>query len=418
MMEQAVVDGRWGWGGVWFAGLALAGAATAASFELRWPVPAEATVVETLRKSGSPPTTARYGLRVGRADVPGEYIVRVDLRAMQVGGRALADDELVALEDVFQPAIRVDHEGGALGLEDEDAFRKAYAAVLAASSTTADDRRTAAFLTSEAFAQVIVACFKRWNHWVSPVIDAPGEPGASVEDEYDSPAPFGTLWMTTTYFDGDSPSVPGALRYRLVSTSSEVDGRTLLGGTIEKMEEAGIEPKRKPEPGELEALRMTLHDAVTADVEPSTLRPLVIDATRKADISGGEETDQAKEEVARYEFTWASVAEDIAKVRERQAQRHDAPDTREVAAVATSYPPYYPPAAVRRRQSGTVELEVEVDATGVVTHVTVSKSSGYGTLDDEAVRTVRAWLYHPALRDGAPVPSTLNVPLTFKMSEL
>jgi protein TonB len=49
----------------------------------------------------------------------------------------------------------------------------------------------------------------------------------------------------------------------------------------------------------------------------------------------------------------------------------------------------YPPAAERRRLSGTVELELEVQPTGVISRVEVIASSSHRALDDAAVDTVR-----------------------------
>ena len=69
-------------------------------------------------------------------------------------------------------------------------------------------------------------------------------------------------------------------------------------------------------------------------------------------------------------------------------------------------PPYYPPAAKAAKQQGKVLLNVDVDAAGNVTGVSVKESSGYPLLDDAAMQAVRVWKFEPArverCRGGEP----------------
>ncbi|MEJ2691286.1 MAG: energy transducer TonB, partial [Deltaproteobacteria bacterium] len=79
--------------------------------------------------------------------------------------------------------------------------------------------------------------------------------------------------------------------------------------------------------------------------------------------------------------------------------------------------PEYPPMARRRGYSGTVMLKVLVDAQGQVAGLTVEQSSGHHILDEEALKSVRQWLFSPATEDGTPVSMWVSVPITFQLQD-
>jgi protein TonB len=69
----------------------------------------------------------------------------------------------------------------------------------------------------------------------------------------------------------------------------------------------------------------------------------------------------------------------------------------------------YPPIAVRLNQQGLTTVTVQVDADGHPTNVSITKSSGYDSLDQAAVKCVNNhWHFKPAMQDGHPVPSTVE----------
>ena len=76
--------------------------------------------------------------------------------------------------------------------------------------------------------------------------------------------------------------------------------------------------------------------------------------------------------------------------------------------------PRYPAQAKRRGESGTVLLQVQVDAQGRPSRVDVVQSSRSRTLDREAQRAVEHWLFSPAIRNGRAVPSNVLVPIEFR----
>lgn len=75
--------------------------------------------------------------------------------------------------------------------------------------------------------------------------------------------------------------------------------------------------------------------------------------------------------------------------------------------------PRFPPRALQRGESGSILLQVQVDAQGNPAEVDVVQSSRSRDLDREAVRAVRQWRFRPATRDGAPIASKVLIPIDF-----
>src|SRR5690606_667498 len=118
-------------------------------------------------------------------------------------------------------------------------------------------------------------------------------------------------------------------------------------------------------------------------------------------------------------------AADEARRREREAREQPprppaAPTTtipdRE-AAPLTRVEPEYPVAAYRRREEGTVLVAVLVSARGQPSELRVARRSGSRELDQAALEAVRQWTFEPAVRDGKPVESEVQVPVGFRISD-
>ena len=73
--------------------------------------------------------------------------------------------------------------------------------------------------------------------------------------------------------------------------------------------------------------------------------------------------------------------------------------------------PRYPDWALRSRITGTVLVEILIDERGAVAHAEVRQS--IPALDTAALRSVRRWSFEPALRDGRPIASYAEAPVTF-----
>ena len=77
-------------------------------------------------------------------------------------------------------------------------------------------------------------------------------------------------------------------------------------------------------------------------------------------------------------------------------------------------PPRYPGAALRRGESGTVLVRVEVDTAGMPAGVALVQRSGSRDLDRAAMEAVREWRFQPAQRIGLAIASSLVIPIDFK----
>lgn len=88
----------------------------------------------------------------------------------------------------------------------------------------------------------------------------------------------------------------------------------------------------------------------------------------------------------------------------------------EVAAVQTP-PPDYPADLACTGVGGKSVLKVVVGPQGTPTEVALLTSSGNSRLDDSAIARVREWKFNAATRNGQPVPTTIQVPVSFNPPE-
>lgn len=83
----------------------------------------------------------------------------------------------------------------------------------------------------------------------------------------------------------------------------------------------------------------------------------------------------------------------------------------------TNPQPRYPWLARQRGEHGRVVVRVAVDRSGQVINAEIAQSSGHGRLDRAALSTLRRWRFVPARRGTAPVTATVEVPVTFRLSD-
>ncbi|HVV50038.1 MAG TPA: energy transducer TonB, partial [Polyangia bacterium] len=93
-------------------------------------------------------------------------------------------------------------------------------------------------------------------------------------------------------------------------------------------------------------------------------------------------------------------------------------------AVVTAQPRYrtkpkpeYPLPSLRRREEGTVVLEVVVGPDGLPRGISLRRSSGHPLLDRAAMEVVRRWTFEPGRAAGVPVTSAAVVPVRFSLSD-
>lgn len=86
------------------------------------------------------------------------------------------------------------------------------------------------------------------------------------------------------------------------------------------------------------------------------------------------------------------------------------------ARAITIVPPKYPLESRRRREQGTVLLNVTLDAAGAVASVALARSSGFERLDKAALEAVRRWRWSPTVRGGEPVAVRGIVEIPFELT--
>lgn len=84
--------------------------------------------------------------------------------------------------------------------------------------------------------------------------------------------------------------------------------------------------------------------------------------------------------------------------------------------VIRNTPPIYPETARRAGWEGRVTVRVEVSTDGLPISVALEKSSGYGVLDQAALRAVKGWRFQPRTIGGVTMAGTVDVPVNFTLS--
>lgn len=77
--------------------------------------------------------------------------------------------------------------------------------------------------------------------------------------------------------------------------------------------------------------------------------------------------------------------------------------------------PRYPPQALRRGETGTVLVRVDVGPDGVPTSTSIVQSSRSRLLDRAALDAVRRWRFRPAQANGRPTVGSVVVPIDFNL---
>jgi protein TonB len=80
--------------------------------------------------------------------------------------------------------------------------------------------------------------------------------------------------------------------------------------------------------------------------------------------------------------------------------------------------PRYPMEARRNGWEGVVLLKASVDKSGRPTKIELEKSSGYESLDNAALKTVKTWKFRPARIGKMLVESSVRLPVRFELNDL
>lgn len=86
------------------------------------------------------------------------------------------------------------------------------------------------------------------------------------------------------------------------------------------------------------------------------------------------------------------------------------------AKLAQSIPPVYPRVAREEGWEGIVVLRVRLHKDGTPEHVSVQKTSGHDVLDQAALKAIYGWSFVPARDGNIPIPSLVDVPVRFDLT--
>ncbi len=76
----------------------------------------------------------------------------------------------------------------------------------------------------------------------------------------------------------------------------------------------------------------------------------------------------------------------------------------------------YPKWAAQQGWEGEVILAIEVMTDGSVDRYSVVQSTGHKILDETAAAVVRTWKFTPAMKDGKPVHTCVEIPIRFELT--
>lgn len=78
-------------------------------------------------------------------------------------------------------------------------------------------------------------------------------------------------------------------------------------------------------------------------------------------------------------------------------------------------PAVYPARSIELGQQGEVLIRVRLDPDGNAAEILVWRGSGFALLDNAALKAVRGWQFHPAMRDGRTVAAWIEIPVRFHL---
>ena len=77
----------------------------------------------------------------------------------------------------------------------------------------------------------------------------------------------------------------------------------------------------------------------------------------------------------------------------------------------------YPRWAVRQGWEGRFDIAMEILKDGSVGRTKVMRSTGYNLLDQAAVKSVKLWKFHPAMENGQPAVTCIQMPVLFQIEK-
>lgn len=84
--------------------------------------------------------------------------------------------------------------------------------------------------------------------------------------------------------------------------------------------------------------------------------------------------------------------------------------------ISTPKPISYPRWAIRQGWEGRFVMAIEVLLDGSVGRYKVMESTGHSLLDGTAVKAVKSWKFQPAVKNGKPMVTCIEIPVTFQLN--
>lgn len=141
-----------------------------------------------------------------------------------------------------------------------------------------------------------------------------------------------------------------------------------------------------------------------AEAEKALLEGLTADGANRAAILRAAEDERAERE--------AAVERPAAAIEVMSDDDGGKTDTR-APRPYRRFKPAYPESAAQAEVDATVDVLVDVDARGEISHTEIARWAGYG-LDQSVLDTVKQMHFFPALRDGAAIPMRVLLRYNFQ----
>lgn len=169
---------------------------------------------------------------------------------------------------------------------------------------------------------------------------------------------------------------------------------------------------RPPDPVGFAPLLVVPPEAASVDLpEPEPEAAVTLDLP-PTEVVPEPERDEPVEEKSEPPEQPAAESAPVAPTPAPQQARVDVPPKPK-----QTIKPKYPAEARQRGEEGDVLVEIDVTDRGGVTAVRVVRSSGYPALDAAAQKAARQAKFTPAKADGKSVPTTVRLPLTFRLKK-
>ena len=148
-------------------------------------------------------------------------------------------------------------------------------------------------------------------------------------------------------------------------------------------------------------------------------------ATVNPDVSKEEKTVDSQPKEAVSEIDTAAVVQNEPLANDKQLVENNNDRESSLSAKAIIYnpsllappvPPSYPEIARRKKQQGTVWLDVFLDDQGKQRQLAVHKSSGVSSLDKAALRAVKQWRFSQYQKEMQSQLVTIRIPIEFSLN--